>query len=136
MVNSIYKKNQNACFVFFVCLGVFVPFNNFSHISRRHHCWWRTSNFDLYSALIAMSSEGSLACHTYWDTGHPFMMVITLDLWHIPFNERLAVEWSLSDLTTYVCRGWDSNTQPSAWKANPLTDCPMAPPPPPPPLLN
>ena len=29
-----------------------------------------------------LSSEGSLACHTYCDTGHPFKMVISEDLWH------------------------------------------------------
>ena len=27
-------------------------------------------------------SEGSLECHTYCDTGHPFIMVISEDLWH------------------------------------------------------
>ena len=26
-----------------------------------------------------LSSEGSLACHTYCDTGHPFIMVISKD---------------------------------------------------------
>ena len=26
-----------------------------------------------------LSSEGSLACHTYCDTGHPFIMVISAD---------------------------------------------------------
>ena len=35
----------------------------------------------------------------------------------IPFAERLAVELTLL-LTTYVCRGWDSNTQPSVCWAN------------------
>ena len=29
-----------------------------------------------------LSSEGSLAWHTYCDTGHPFIMVIFKDLWH------------------------------------------------------
>ena len=37
-----------------------------------------------------------------------------------PIAERLAVELSLPDFTTYVCRGWDSNTQPSACEANAL----------------
>ena len=31
-----------------------------------------------------------------------------------PIAERLAVELSLPVSTTRVCRGWDSNTQPSA----------------------
>ena len=29
-----------------------------------------------------LSSEGSIACHTYCDTGLPFIMVISEDLWH------------------------------------------------------
>ena len=32
--------------------------------------------------------------------------------------ERLAVELSLPVYTTYVCRGWDSNIQPSAEARN------------------
>ena len=35
-----------------------------------------------------------------------------------PIAERLAVELSLSVFTTYVCRGWNLNTQPSACGAN------------------
>ena len=29
----------------------------------------------------SLSSEGSIACHTYCGTGHPFLMVILEDLW-------------------------------------------------------
>ena len=29
-----------------------------------------------------LNSEHSLACHTYCDTGHPFIMVISEDPWH------------------------------------------------------
>ena len=29
-----------------------------------------------------LSCEGSLACQTHWDTGHPFVMVISEDPWH------------------------------------------------------
>ena len=43
-----------------------------------------------------------------------------------PNAERLAVELSLPVLTTRVCRGWDSNTQPSAFGANALTNCATA----------
>ena len=66
----------------FVCLWVFVPLENFSLVLRRHHCRWRAANFDLCSALIAIEQWGSLACHTYCDTGHPFIMVISEDPWH------------------------------------------------------
>ena len=30
----------------------------------------------------SLSSEGSLACHAYCDTRHPFIMVISEDHWH------------------------------------------------------
>ena len=43
-----------------------------------------------------------------------------------PNAERWAVELSLPVLTTYVCRGLDSNTQPSTSGVNALTHCPWA----------
>ena len=118
-----------------------------------------------------LSNEGSLACHTYCDTGHPFIMVISEDLWHShlfpsfsikelslepghptfrvqssnplrdtgypfvmvisedPWHSHLLTGFFFSFffvLTTWVCRGWDSNTQPSAWEANSPTDCATA----------
>ena len=63
-------------------------------------------------------SEGSLACRTYCDTGHLFIVT--------PIAERLTVELSPPVLTNWVCRGWDSNTQPSASGANALTNCATA----------
>ena len=43
-----------------------------------------------------------------------------------PIAEHLAMELSQPVFTTYVCRGWDLNTQPSACRANALTDCAIA----------
>ena len=40
-----------------------------------------------------LGSEGSLACHTYCDTGHPFKMVISEDPWH---SHLLSSVWQLS----------------------------------------
>ena len=82
------------------CLFVvfFIPLEKFSNllIWRRHHCRWWAANFDLCSALMAWSSEGSLACHTYYDTGHPLSMVISEDPWH---SFLLASVWrSIIDL--------------------------------------
>ena len=37
-----------------------------------------------------------------------------------PSPERLAVELSLPVCMVYICRGWDSNIQPSACGANAL----------------
>ena len=38
-----------------------------------------------------LSSEASSACHTYYDTGHPFVMVIFVDPWH---SHLLPSVWS------------------------------------------
>ena len=66
----------------FICWDCFVPLENFSFIWRRHHYRWKVSNFDLCSALVTIEQWGFLACHTYCDTGHPFIVVITEDLRH------------------------------------------------------
>ena len=63
---------------------------------------------------LSLSSEGSLACHTYCDTRHSFIMVISEDSLHSNLKPSLSV------FTTYVCSGWDSNIQPSACGANAL----------------
>ena len=65
---------------------------------RHHHYRWRAANFDLCS--WPLSSEGSFACHTYCDTGHPFIMIISEDLchWHaMPINSG-GVTTCLNDL--------------------------------------
>ena len=41
----------------------------------------------------SLNTEGSLACHTYCDTGHPFIMIISEDPWHshlLPSNIDIA----------------------------------------------
>ena len=47
--------------------------------------------------LWPLRSEGSLACHTYCDTGHPLVMVIFENPWHLhlAITERFALELSL-----------------------------------------
>ena len=84
------------------------------------------SYFNLCSGL---SSDGFFSVpHLLWH-GHPFKMVMIIyeDPWHTPIAERLAVEMSIPVSRTYVCRGWDSNTKPSACGANALTYCSTAP---------
>ena len=46
-----------------------------SHGSRRHHYRWKAANFNLQSALMPLSNNGSLWCHIYCDMDHPFMVV-------------------------------------------------------------
>ena len=73
-------------------LTLFVPIENFSLIWRRHYYRRRASNYYLYTwNSWPLSSEGSLACNTFCDTGHTLIMGVTL----VPISERLAVELSL-----------------------------------------
>ena len=60
-----------------------------------------------------LSSEGSLACHTYCDAGHMTNGHLRGPVILTPVAERLAVERLLHEpvLTTWLCRDWDSNTQ-------------------------
>ena len=76
-----------------------------------HH---KACSFQLIKNKIpCFISPPCLACQTYCDTGHPLT----------PIAERVPVELSLPFFTTKVCRGWDSNSQPSACESNALTDC-------------
>ena len=65
----------------FVCLG-------FSSYSRIFHSKDLTITGEGLHILTCarhswpLSSEGSLPCFTYWDTGHPSIMVIFEDPWH------------------------------------------------------
>ena len=63
----------------FVWLEFSVPLKNFSLIWRHHHYRWRAATFDNFCIL---SREGSLACQTYCDMGHPFIIVISEEPWH------------------------------------------------------
>ena len=84
-VKQFFSQNKiflSAKFSLFVCVEFFVPFESFSLIWRRHHYRWRAANFDHTWHLWPLSSEGSLACHNYCDTGHPFTMGISEDPWH------------------------------------------------------
>ena len=80
---------------------IFRPTREFSLFWRRHHCGWRATNFDLCSALVAIEQLGFFSVpHLLWHrasvfNGH-FRGPVTLTL----HAERLAVELSLSDLTT------------------------------------
>ena len=77
-----------------ICLQL----SNFSLIWRRHHNRWRVQFLTCARHSQPFSSMGSLACHTYCDTGHPFIMVISED----PVAKRLAVGLTLPVLTTYM----------------------------------
>ena len=85
----------------FVCLGVFVPLENFSLIWRRRHYLWRTTNFDLYSAVITIEQWGFFSVpHLLWH-GPTNIMVISEDLWH---SHLLPIVWRI------LAEGFKDNT--------------------------
>ena len=66
----------------FVCLEFFVPLENVSLIWRFGDITTAVEGLQILTYarhLWPLSSEGSLACHTYCDTGHPFIKVISKD---------------------------------------------------------
>ena len=78
---------------------------SFSFNSRIFHSYGdviiadeRLQNWTYARHLWPLNSEGSLASHTYCDTGRRFLMVISEAL--MPIAERLAVELSLPVFTT------------------------------------
>ena len=76
---------------------------------------------------MPLSSEGSLACHTYFNTGHPFIMVISEDPWH---SHLYCQTFSSGAFTTYFydlsLSRLEFEHQPFACGANTLTDCATA----------
>ena len=67
-INQEKKKFLKLlCEKCFVCLGFFVPLQNFSLIWRRHHYRWKAANFDLRSALTAIEQWGFFSVpHLLW----------------------------------------------------------------------
>ena len=119
------KRTISLLWMLFIEL--FVPLENFSLIWRRRHCRSRAANFDLCSTLMAYEqwvffSVPHLLWHGATVYNGNFRGPVTLT----PFAERLVVQMSLPVFTTKVCRGWDSNTEPSACEANTLTRCATA----------
>ena len=66
----------------FVCLSSFVPLENFLFIWSRHNCRWRSANFDLCSALIAIEQCGFFSVPYLLGHDAPFIMVISEYPWH------------------------------------------------------
>ena len=89
----IVDRNYDPFVCLFVCLKFYVPLENFSFIRRRHHYGEGLQILTYARNSWPLSSEGSLTCHTYRDTGHPFLMVISEDPWQ---SHRLprVLQWS------------------------------------------
>ena len=96
-LNMLYTLSKYF-FCLFVCMFVW----GFASHSRIFHSYGNVTIAGEGLEILtyarhswSLSSEGSLAWHTYYDTGHPFIMVISEDPWHSikPIAERLAA-WS------------------------------------------
>ena len=59
-----------------------------------------------------LNSDGSLAFRFYCDRGHPFKMIISKDPWHSHLLPNVGGGAITTCFTAYVCRVWDSDTQP------------------------
>ena len=96
--------------VLFACWTFYVQLEKFSLIWRSHYNWWRATNFDLYSTLMAIEQWG------FFKVSHLLWHELTLYNGHVqepviltPTAEPLAVELSLPVLKTYVCPVRESN---------------------------
>ena len=100
-------------FDLYVCLfGVFVLIEKFSLISGNiTFTGVRLQMLTYARHLWPFSIEDSLGCHNYCDTGHPFIMVISEDLWQ-PHLLPSVWHWShhylflrLKSVATFRLRG-------------------------------
>ena len=57
LMTVLINIHFNVYIYLFVCLGFFVPLENFSHIWRRNNYRWRATDFDLYSAHMAIEQK-------------------------------------------------------------------------------
>jgi hypothetical protein len=74
----------------FVCLIVLSRTSNFfSYLATDTITVDGAANLDLCLALTAFSSEGSFTCHTYCDTGPPFLRSNPKDPWFSLLNAVL-----------------------------------------------
>ena len=106
----------------FLCLQFFVPFESFPLTWRRHYCPWRAANVLSMLGTYGYRAVPQLLGHGESVYNGHFRGPVTLT----PIAERLAVELSLPVLMTWVWRGFDSNTQPSARGDNALIQCALA----------
>ena len=113
-------KIFSVCLI--VCFEVFVPLEDFfTHMETSP---WPVKGCKFWPML---GTHGHCPVKVFWaDT--PTVTPGILVCWSSPrtrgtltYCRRLAVELSIPFLTTYVCRGWDSNTQHFACEVNALT---------------
>jgi hypothetical protein len=78
--DSIFISSWVPClFCLFVCFELHEQF--FIYLAAVTISSKKAANFDLCLELTAFSSEGSFTCHTYCDTGPPFLRSYPKDPW-------------------------------------------------------
>ena len=79
-----------------VCLGYFVPLENFSFIWRRHHCRLRAGNYYLWLAFTAIEQ---------WGLNFYLCTVFLIEMWILftskPCLKHTEWEWSLYCLVCF-----------------------------------
>ena len=88
--SSCHKEYTDEICLFWVARAIF------QQSGDCHHCRWQGCKFRPMLSTTAYSSEGSLSCHTYCDTGPPFLRSYPKDPWFYLLNAvLLAKEQSL-----------------------------------------
>jgi hypothetical protein len=99
--NSTSRDRATVCLFVFVCFESHEQF--FSYLATVAITGDRAANLDLCLALTAFSSEGSFTCHTYCDTGPPFLRSYPKDTWFYLLDAViLAKEQSLPILNVLI----------------------------------
>ena len=118
------SNQENPLNMFLFCLFVygFVCFRSqsrlFSLIWRRRNYGWRAANVDLCSALMAIEQWGFFSVpQLVWLGASIYNGHLQGTVPLTPIATCLVLELSLPVLTTKICRGLDSNIQPSACEA-------------------
>jgi hypothetical protein len=87
---ALYVKLFSHVSIMFVCFESHEQF--FSYLATVTIAGDRAANLDLCLALTAFSSEGSFTCHTYCDTGLPFLRSYPKDPWFYLLNAVLLAK--------------------------------------------
>ena len=120
IIDNSYLSCPKVCL--FVCLyGVYRTTREFfTHMGTSSLPVKGCKLIDLCSALMAIEQWGFFSVpHLLWHGASVYNGHLRRPATLTPIAERLAMELSLS---VFTCRGWDSNTHPSACGNNALTN--------------
>jgi hypothetical protein len=97
------ERKVLSFFFLFVCLIVLSHTSNFfSYLVAVTITGDRTANLDMCLALTAFSSESSFTCHTYCDTGPPFLRSYPKDPWFSLLNAVLLAKKQLLPILNFL----------------------------------